>query len=142
MAADRTDVKRRAWVLYLVLGVVTTLAYLFVHPLRVGPLFNAIGLSASIVILVAVRMNRPGQRLPWYLFALGQTLFVAGDVITYNYERLFGSALPFPSLGDFFYLSVYPCLIAGLLIMIHRRTPGRYLASALHRLSVPVAVAA
>jgi PAS domain S-box-containing protein len=140
MPADRRDVKRRAWVLYLVLGVVTTLAYLFVHPIRVGPLFNALGLSASIVILVAVRMNRPSQRLPWYLFALGQTLFVAGDVITYNYDRLFGSPLPFPSLGDFFYLSVYPCLIAGLLIMIHRRSPGRDRASAIDSLIVAVGV--
>jgi PAS domain S-box-containing protein len=133
-------VKRRVWLLYLALGISTTLAYLFVHPIRVGPLFNAIGLSASIAILVAVRMNKPDQRLPWYLFAFGQTLFVAGDVITYNYERLFGSALPFPSIGDFFYLSVYPCLIAGLLLLIHRRNPGRDRASAIDSLIVAVGV--
>jgi PAS domain S-box-containing protein len=138
--ADTTVVKRHAWVLYLVLGIVTTLAYLFVHPIRVGLLFNALGLSASLVILIGVQINRPSHRLPWYLFAIGQTLFVAGDVITYNYERLFGSELPFPSLGDVFYLSVYPCLIAGLLLLIHQRSPGRDRASAIDSLIVAVGV--
>ncbi len=140
MSADTTVVKRRAWLLYPVLGIVTTLAYLFVHPIRVGALFNLIGLSASLVILLAVRMNKPSQRAPWYLFALGQTFFVVGDVITYNYNRLFGSDLPFPSIGDFFYLSVYPCLIAGLLLLIHQRTPGRDRASAIDSLIVAVGV--
>ena len=37
-----TGMKHRAWVVYLALGVVTTLAYLFVHAIRVGPLFNLI----------------------------------------------------------------------------------------------------
>ena len=135
-----TGMKHRAWVVYLALGVVTTLAYLFVHAIRVGPLFNLIGLSSPVVILIAARLHKPTQRLPWYLIALGQTFFVAGDVITYNYDRLFGSELPFPSVGDFFYLSVYPCLIAGLLMLIHRRNPGRDRASAIDSLIVAVGV--
>ncbi len=134
--------RRRAWIVYLAAGVLTTLAYLFVHPIRVGPLFNAIALSSPVVILIAVRMWKPEQRLPWYLFALGQTFFVIGDVITYNYDRLFGTPLPFPSIGDLFYLSVYPCLIAGLLLLIRRRTPGRDRESAIDSLIVAIGVGA
>jgi PAS domain S-box-containing protein len=133
-------VKRSAWVLYLSLGVLTTLAYLFVHPIRVGTLFNAIGLSAVIAIMLGVRLQKPSRRLPWYLFALGQALFVAGDVITYNYDRLFGTPLPFPSIGDLFYLSVYPCLIAGLLLLVRGRSPGRDRTSAIDSLIVAVGV--
>lgn len=134
--------RRRAWILYLAAGVPITLAYLFVHPIRVGPFFNAIGLSSPVAILIALHLHRPGQRLPWYLFALGQTFFVMGDVITYNYGRLFHTSLPFPSVGDFFYLSVYPCLIAGLLLLVRRRSPGRDRESAIDSLIVAIGVGA
>lgn len=116
--------KGRAWLAYSGLGVAMTLAYLFAPGFRLGLLFNSIALSSPIAIVIAVRLWRPNTRAPWYLFALGQTLFVAGDVITYNYDRFFGSELPFPSIGDVFYLSVYPCLIAGLLLLVRRRNPG------------------
>ena len=58
------------------------------------------------------------------LFAVGQALFIMGDVITYNYDKFFGTEIPFPSWGDPFYLGVYPCLIAGIVILIRRRNPG------------------
>jgi PAS domain S-box-containing protein len=133
---------RRAWIVYLAVGILTTLAYLFIHPIRVGPLFNAIALSSPIAIFIALHMHRPEHRLPWYLFALGQTFFVTGDVITYNYNRFFGTDLPFPSIGDVFYLAVYPCLIAGLLLMIRRRTPGRDRESAIDSFIVAIGVGA
>jgi hypothetical protein len=113
-------VKRRAWFAYFCGGTVLTAAYLLVPSLRLGPVFNLIAISSPIVILIAVRLWKPQTRLPWYLFALGQTFFVAGDVITYNYERFFGTSLPFPSIGDVFYLSVYPCLVAGILLLVRR----------------------
>jgi diguanylate cyclase (GGDEF)-like protein/PAS domain S-box-containing protein len=117
--------KRRAWLLYLGGGVGLTLLYLFGPSfVRVGPVFNLISASSVCAILVGVRLNRPEQRLPWFLFAAGMTFFTAGDVITYNYERFFHTSLPFPSVGDVMYLAVYPCLIAGILLVISRRNPG------------------
>jgi diguanylate cyclase (GGDEF)-like protein/PAS domain S-box-containing protein len=110
---------------YLSLGCAATAVFLFVPGARSGALFNAIGLSSPIVIGLALRSQRHGYRLPWILIAAGQTLFVFGDIITYNYERLFGTELPYPSIGDLFYLSVYPCLIAGILLLVRRRSPGR-----------------
>ncbi len=117
--------RRRAWLSYLLGGYALLAVWEFVGPLKVGPVFNAIALSSPVAILIAARTLAPRERLPWYLFALGQTLFVAGDVITYNYDKLFGSELPFPSIGDVAYLAVYPCLIAGILLLIRRRSPGR-----------------
>ncbi len=92
------------------------------------------------MILIAVRLWKPQTRLPWYLFALGQTFFVAGDVITYNYDRFFGTELPFPSIGDVFYLSVYPCLVAGILLLVRRGNPGGDRDSVIDSLIVAIGV--
>ena len=132
--------RRRAWVLYICGGVLVTAAFLFVPGFRQGWLFNIIAISSPIVIVIAVRVWKPQARLPWYLFALGQAFFVAGDVITYNYDRFFGTELPFPSVGDVFYLSVYPCLILGILWLIRLRTPGGDRDSVIDSLIVAIGV--
>jgi len=118
-------VKQRAWWLYLLVGSAVLGVWEFVPGAKIGPLFNAIALSSPIAIVIAVRLWKPPKRAPWYLFALGQTLFVAGDVITYNYERFFHAELPYPSIGDVAYLAVYPCLVLGVLMLVRRRSPGK-----------------
>jgi diguanylate cyclase (GGDEF)-like protein/PAS domain S-box-containing protein len=114
-----------AWLAYAVVGSIALAGYLFVPALQTGPFFNAISLSAVVAIFVGVRIHRPRHALPWYLFAIGQLAFTAGDVITYNYPTLFGADLPFPSIGDPLYLAVYPCLAIGLARIISVRSPGR-----------------
>src|SRR5919197_710447 len=139
---DRRAMRSRAWQLYGALGIAMLAIYMLVPGARVGPVFNAVGVSGALAILVAVRVHRPEQRLPWLLVAMGQTLFVCGDVITYNYPRFFGTEAPFPSIGDAFYLSVYPFLIAGILLLIRRRNPGGDRASLIDSLIVAVGVGA
>ena len=129
--------KRGAW--WIFLAVVTPLAALYVAWPRVfgsGFVFNVIGLSAAAAIVCGVRLHRPSARAPWYLFAIGQTVFVFGDVIAYNYQRFFGSEIPFPSIADPFYLAVYPSIVLGILILIRRRNPGRDRASLIDSLIV------
>jgi PAS domain S-box-containing protein len=140
--ADRRGMRGRLWLVYMAVGIAMVVTYLFVPGARLGSLFNVIGLSGAVAILVAVRIHRPEQRLPWLLVAMGQTLFVCGDVITYNYNRFFGVEPPFPSIGDAFYLSVYPFLVAGILLLIRRRSPGGDRASLLDSLIVAVGVGA
>ncbi|MDQ4109179.1 MAG: EAL domain-containing protein [Actinomycetota bacterium] len=132
--------KRRAWFLYICGAFLVAAAFLFAPGFRHGWLFNLIAISSPIAIVIAVRLWKPQTRLPWYLFALGQTLFVAGDVITYNYDRFFGTELPFPSVGDVFYLSVYPCLIVGILWLIRLRDPGGDRDSVIDSLIVAIGV--
>ncbi|MGH2595856.1 MAG: PAS domain-containing protein, partial [Actinomycetota bacterium] len=132
--------RTRAWALYLAIGGAVLTAFVFVHSIRVGPLFNVIGLSASVAIVVGARIHEPRQRLPWYLVAIGQALFVAGDVITYNYDRFFGTSPPFPSIGDLLYLSVYPFLIAGVLLLVRQRSPGRDRASLIDSLIIAIGI--
>ena len=109
-----------AGVVYLALGALASLAYFSVPGLEGnGLVFSLIGLSAAAAIVVGALRNRPRQLLPWLLFAAAQVSFVAGDLLYYAFHY------DFPSLGDVFYLAVYPLLVAGLLILIRARSAGR-----------------
>lgn len=124
------EMKQRAWWLFLVVMAPFVGLYLFgPKAFNQGPVFNAIGLTAVGAIVLGVRLHRPSDKRPWYLFAAGQALFVAGDVIAYNFERLFGRPAPFPSIADLFYLAMFPVIVAGLLLLIRQRNRGRDRAS-------------
>jgi diguanylate cyclase (GGDEF)-like protein/PAS domain S-box-containing protein len=131
---------RHAWWLYLALMAPVSVAYL-AGPLNAGPVFNVIGFSGCAAIVVGIRIHRPTARRAWYLLALGQFLFVSGDVIAYNYHAFFGTQLPFPSVADPLYLLVYPVTVAGLLLLIRRRNPGRDWASLVDGLIVTIGLA-
>jgi signal transduction histidine kinase len=130
---------RQPWLLYIA-GVSTVAIAYLAGPLNEGPVFNLIGASAVVATIVGARRNSPEHRLPWYLFALAQALFVSGDVLSYNYTRFFGGELPFPSVADAPYLAVYPSLIAGMVLLVRRRNPGRDVASLIDSLIVAVGV--
>jgi signal transduction histidine kinase len=76
-------------------------------------IYEGLGGTASLAILWAVRLHRPAQRLPWILFALGNTCFVVGDVIA-----IFQLNPPVPSATDIFYLTGYPLFAGGLLLLM------------------------
>ena len=91
---------RSSWWIYLLALSALSAGYALAHfagPvwLRSGLVFNLIGGASVAALILGARRCARGRRLPWYLFALGQGLFVTSDVLAYNYERLFGSALPF-----------------------------------------------
>jgi len=132
-------VARSLWSLYLATVAVVTAGYL-AGPLNAGPVFTVVGASAVVAILVGAAKGPRESRLPWLWFAAGQALFVSGDVLAYNYTRLFGGELPFPSIADPLYLGVYPSLVAGLLLIIRRRSPGRDRLSLIDALIVTVGV--
>ena len=84
-------------------------------------MINGLGLYGVLGVVAGIRIHRPQARLAWWCFALGLLLFWLGDLYTYSYPKLFGADVPFPSPGDAIYLSVYPVLMLGLLILVRRR---------------------
>jgi signal transduction histidine kinase len=129
--------KTRAWWLFLLVMAPIVGLYLFgPEVFNEAPVFNCFGLSAVVAIVVGVRMHRPSDARPWYLFAVGLALFVTGDVLAYNYETFFGRPPPFPGVPDVFYLAVFPVLVAGLLLLIRRRNTGRDRASLIDSLII------
>jgi diguanylate cyclase (GGDEF)-like protein/PAS domain S-box-containing protein len=116
------------WIAYLAVGALLTAGYVLVPPLKgSGPVMNLLGLSPVLAILVGVRLHQPRSVAPWGFFAVGFVLFWFGDLYTYSYPLLLDREVPFPSLGDASYVLVYPVLMAGLLLLIRRRsTRGDY----------------
>ncbi|GGM78878.1 putative bifunctional diguanylate cyclase/phosphodiesterase [Dactylosporangium sucinum] len=81
-------------------------------------LWTAIGLASVAAILTGVRMHRPRRRAPWFLLAAAVGSFIAGDVTADVLTRLLHRQ-GFPSMADFFYLTVY-VLIAAALVWLYR----------------------
>ena len=136
---------RHAWLLFLVSTVTLALGYGLAHAsgpawLRSGLVFNLIG-GASVAALVVGARRNSGARLPLYLFALGQALFVTSDVLSFNYERLFGTNQPFPSVADQFHLAFYPFLVGGMLLLVRERGEHRDRAPLIDSLIVTTALA-
>ncbi|MDX6714811.1 MAG: hypothetical protein QOH30_1369 [Baekduia sp.] len=120
MTSER--IAQRAWIAFLAFGLVLTGLYLTVAPLKgSGPVMNVLGILPVIAILAGIRLHQPESKAPWYCFAGGFLLFWLGDVYTYSYPKLLGREVPFPSIGDGFYVLVYPVIMIGLLMVVRRR---------------------
>jgi diguanylate cyclase (GGDEF)-like protein/PAS domain S-box-containing protein len=133
---------QRIWEFYLAAGAALLLVYYTVPALKGnGVIINLIGLSSAVALVVGVRLHQPKSRNPWYLFAAGLALFTIGDLFYYSASALFDIEVSFPSAGDVFYLSVYPALIAGLLVLISRRNPRGDRASLLDALIISTGLA-
>jgi signal transduction histidine kinase len=111
---------------FLATGAILAVCYFLLPPSAAkAACWAALGLSAVAALLVGVRTYRPRQPLAWYLPALGQLLFTIGDTINYTYDWVLQTEPPFPAPADALYLSFYPILAAGLLLLVRSRTPGR-----------------
>ena len=80
----------RAWRIYLAGGLAAVILYLLLPLEEPGSslAYDLIGLSSAAAILVAVRRHRPARPLLWWCFAIGQLLFVIGDVLFAVIEQI------------------------------------------------------
>jgi diguanylate cyclase (GGDEF)-like protein len=118
---------RRWHHLYALAGLIATVAYLgrWHTGLAGNALYDLTGLSCAVAIVVGVRLHRATRPSAWYLVALGQLLFVAGDVAWAFYEIVLEVPVPFPSWADTLYLAGYPAITVGVLQFAHARSAGR-----------------
>jgi len=132
----------RLWQAHLLVGALLCALYVWVPPFAgSGPLMNLLGLSPIVAIAIGIRRYRPASPGPWWCFAVALALFWLGDLYTYSYPRLSGNEVPFPSLGDAFYVAVYPVLMAGLLVLVRRRNPNGDRAGAIDSLIMTLGLA-
>ncbi len=114
--------RRHLWWIFLLVGALVCGLYVFVPPLKGSPLvINGLGLYGLLAVVAGIRLYRPGARLAWWLFVLGVFLFWVGDVYTYSVRILFDVVVPFPSFGDAVYLTMYPVLMIGIMLLVRRR---------------------
>jgi diguanylate cyclase (GGDEF)-like protein/PAS domain S-box-containing protein len=105
-------------------------------PTRVA-CYQLLSLTVVVAILVGVRRHRPDLTRAWYVLAAARAVYVAGDLVFYTNALVFHDPR-FPSLADAFYLGQYPLFMAGLLLLIRRRSPGRDRASLLDALIITI----
>ncbi len=84
----------------------------------------AAGWGAAATIMVGLVRRRPAAPAAWWLFALGVAGNASGILVETILTRT--QAGPgFPSWADAAYLSLYPAVAAGLVLLIRRRTAHR-----------------
>jgi diguanylate cyclase (GGDEF)-like protein len=114
--------RQRLWWVWLAVGSSATAGY-FLLPtggLVANVTYNVIGLASALLILAGVRLHRPQRPGMWYWFAAGQITWVVGDVIYEVYLYVLHQQ-PYPSLADAFYLSAYPMLAVGFMLLVRGR---------------------
>ncbi len=88
---------------------------------------------------VGVRRIPPESRRPASCFAIGLSVYFAGDLFFYYFLLVEQSARPFPSLADALYLVDLPIFIGSTLLLIRRQDPGRDLSSLIDASMVAIA---
>jgi len=83
-----------------------------------------VGGFAAAMVVAGVRRRRPAMPATWWLFAVGVAGNAGGILVEYVLTRIQGEP-PFPSWADVAYLSLYPAVAVGLLLLIRRRTTHR-----------------
>jgi len=103
-------------------------------------LYVLIGLAAVTAILFGGEGLDRG-RLAWRLFAAGLLSNVVADAISGYYEIALNKEPNVPSVADAFYLSSYPLLLAGIVILLRGLGSVRTPAAVLDAVIVAVAAA-
>jgi two-component system, cell cycle response regulator len=91
-------------------------------------LYQGLSFSAAVAILAGVHQHQPPQPRPWYLLAVSQFVYASADATFYVAHDVLHQER-FPALADLLYLSHYPILMAGLLLLVRQRTPSEDRAS-------------
>jgi signal transduction histidine kinase len=110
---------RLLWQGYAVIALALSVGYFLLPGGSDGQsvLYQLLGLSTPIAIVVGVLRYRPALYHHWLLFAGGMVFWIVGDGYWDSYRWLLGQQAPYPSPADFAYLAAYPLLIGGVLIL-------------------------
>jgi diguanylate cyclase (GGDEF)-like protein len=142
--STREKASARACWGYAGVGALFMLAY-FANPHAAGlpdwaprfPLYICLNASAVVAVIFGIRRWRPDPALPWWLMAAGQGVYTAGDFFFY-WGRYISHVNKFPGIADLFYLGRIPFMVAGLALIIRRRS-GRDRAAVIDCLIVGIA---
>ena len=137
---ERKPLPLNIWKWYLAFGLLVAASYFVLPPSLLSKitLYNGVGISSVIALLVGIRRNRPDNARAWKLIAVGAACFVSADICYYVLEAI-NDTTPFPSLADLLYLSMYPLVISGLLSLLRRNAQRRDWAGLLDAAVVSVA---
>ena len=105
------------------------------------PAWSLLGLSAVGAIVYGVKRYRPNASIAWWFMGAGLFLFITGDTTYKFWHQIIGQQqIPFPSFIDVIYLTMYPVLAIGLLLLARARVPGGDRASLIDGLTITLGI--
>ena len=117
LASDRSPLS----LVVLGVGLIGVCCYFVVSATAQDALFVSFGgVTAMIIVYGAIHNVTGRDRLPWYLIAISQAAYSAGDGIINFYPNVMGHEAPFPSFGDVAYIAGYPFLTVGVYLLVRR----------------------
>ncbi|WP_431682321.1 putative bifunctional diguanylate cyclase/phosphodiesterase [Kitasatospora sp. KL5] len=131
--------RQRLTVCYIGLTVLLTVIY-YRFPTDRIIWWTGIGLSSFAAIVIGVRLNRPAHAGSWYLLAVANLSFTAGEVVQVI-QTEYLHQLTFPSLADAFYLAEFVLYAAGVWGFIRWRTAHQDRGSLIDALTLTVGLA-
>ena len=116
----------RLWKSYLVVMLVAVGGYAFTPQDSWSATIwqTLVGWTAAGFVGVGVHRQRPDCAWAWRLFGIGIFLNSSGILLAAILERIFHLKVS-PSAADALWLSIFPCLVTGLAMIILRRTAER-----------------
>ena len=113
---------RRTWAWYVAIGALAVIVHVLLAPGLGRDLFGvAVSSTAVAAIGLGLRAYPSVPRVPWVLLAVGNGMWVVGDLI---WAILAARGLdPFPSVADVIYLLAYVVLGLGLYRLARARRP-------------------
>jgi two-component system, cell cycle response regulator len=138
--------RRRLWLAYLTAGTAGVFAYFLLPAAGLGlqarvAVYFVISASAAAAIWHGTERYRPQARLPWLLLAASQAAYAAADVAFHSAHYMLDGSGSYPSAANLVYLGHYPLAVAGLALLVRRRTAGRDLPGLLDAAVIAVAAA-
>ena len=101
--------------------------------------YVVIGLTSVAAVFVGARRLERG-RTAWYLFGVGLLFSVAADAVSGYYEVVLDREPPVPSSADVLYLTTYPLIVAGIVLLLRELGIHRSRIAVLDSVIVTVAV--
>lgn len=123
------------WLIYLIAGAAVVAIYYLVVTLDLNPVLRVVvyciaSVSSAVAVFAGCALHRPKAMLPWLLLGLSLSVYAVADTTFYITHYLIEDTR-FPALADVFYLSHYPLVVMGLVLLIRLRSPGRDVAGVL-----------
>ena len=135
------DAGARPSVLFAAAGVAVVLASRWLPDRPQLVLLSLVQVLGAVAVLVGVRRHRPVRSAAWLTLAAGGISFGAGVACWYVYAHVLHRAIPYPGWPDLFFVPAFLSYLAGLALMIGRRSPARQTQALLDALVLAVGLA-